>query len=447
MLSLKLGWDDVYKKTIELFKEYIRINTTNPPGNEMEAALFFANIFERAGIPHKIYESQEKRGSIMAVLEGEGKGSIILLNHMDVVPVEEDKWDYPPFGAVEDGGFIYGRGALDMKSFGIIQMASVLLLKNSGKKLSRDIIFLGCADEERGGAKGVNFLVSKIPQLQDASFCINEGGKIWKGKNGKLVYHVAFTEKIPVPLKIVARGKAGHGSVPPVEHCNLKLIEALHRINQWRGKFRITPITKRILDAYISIYSGNEKLLLEKVAKDPSSLSQEEIRLLEEKEPYISSLLKDTISLNVISSGSKTNVVPSEGYALYDCRILPDTPHEEFQKSILSLVEGLDVDVEFLPTHRPVPKKMLESEDSEYYKAVKKVAYEFTPEAVVIPSMMTGASDSQYFRSIGVPTYGFAPFIMDKREKGRVHGHNERISVENLKFGLRFMYRLLDILT
>jgi acetylornithine deacetylase/succinyl-diaminopimelate desuccinylase-like protein len=441
-----IQWEKVYEELIDLFKRYLAVNTTNPPGNEIEAARFFADICEKEGIEYRIYEPQPQRGTIIAKLAGNGqKKPVVLLNHMDVVPAEPEKWDSHPFAVAERDGYIYNRGAQDMKSLGILEFMTFLMLKRSGKILERDVYFIGCADEEAGGTWGAAYITQNVPELKEAVFCINEGCDIKETDSGKLVWQVAFSEKGQSPFHVRAKGEPGHASIPHNNNCNVNLIKALERINNWKAPVDLIPVIRTLLKTQAQFENEPLRSILENI--DESVKDPDKIRVIEDNYPHLNALIRDTHTLTMINAGAKVNVIPTECCATYDARVLPGHNREEFIGMIKDLVKDLPVEIEIRGKGRPLPERILESEDSEFYRVVKQVAKEMTPTAEVTPSIMTGASDSQYFRSIGVPSYGFAPLISKAVERKGVHGNNERMSIESMKFGIRAFYRIMDLLT
>lgn len=443
-LSTKIDWEKVYTETINIYKSYLQINTTNPPGNEIKAAEFFKNIFDLEGIESRIYESEPGRASILARLDGTDKNPpVILLNHMDVVPFEAEKWDYPPFKAEEHDGFIYARGAQDMKALGTLEFMMMLLLKRHGVKLNRDVIFLGCADEERGGAKGAGYMVDTVDSLKEAAFVINEGGGIHKTSTGRLIYKVGFSEKTPSWFRVTSTGVPGHGSVPTRNHCNIALVKAIDRLANWETEIDLIPI---VIEYCHKVAETEEEPVasiladIENAVKDP-----EKLNIIVNDYPHYNALIRDTLAPNIIKSGSKINVMPSEGWCEFDTRILPGHTREGFLEKAKEVVKGLPVELELRDAKRPIAPGIIESTESDFYRAVEKVAEEMTPGAVVTPSVMTGASDSQYFRVVGVPSYGFAPLIATTGEKKRVHGHNERMSLDNMRFGVKALFRIMEM--
>jgi acetylornithine deacetylase/succinyl-diaminopimelate desuccinylase-like protein len=441
-----IQWEKIYDELIDLFKKYLLINTTNPPGNEIHAAKFFADICDKEDIEYQIIEPAPSRGSIIAKIPGnQQQKPVIMLNHMDVVPAEPDKWDSDPFGLFEKDGYIYNRGSQDMKSFGIIEFMTLLMLKRSGRTLRRDVYFIGCADEEVGGAMGAGYITENIPEIKDASFCINEGCDIRKTDSGELVWQVAFSEKIPSPFRVIATGEPGHASMPHNENCNIKLVKALERLNSWKAPTDVLPVVKTLLKTQARFENEPLKSILENI--EESVKNPETLKMIEDRYPHINALIRDTHTLTLIKSGTKTNVIPAEACAEFDARILPSHNWQDFLELVKEVVRDLPVEIQGKGSSRPTPVGIIESEDSEFYQAVKQVAAEMTPGAMVTPSIMIGASDSQFFRGIGIPSYGFAPLISKAEERKGVHGNNERMSIESMKFGIRAFYRIMDLLT
>jgi len=436
-------WEATYKEFLDLFKEYLQLDTSNPPGNEMKAADFFKKLCDKEGIDCKLYEPAPGRGNIVARIKGNGtKKPVILLNHLDVVPADESKWTVPPFSGQEKDGYIYGRGALDMKSFGMMEFVTMALLKRSGETLDRDIIFVGAADEEIGDEMGLAYLWDNVPELKNAEFCINEGTDIAKMNDGHLIWPITFSEKIPSWFYVIAHGSTGHGSVPTVDNCNMKLTEALVRLNHWKTSLEVIPMVRDDLKARAPYVEEPLKSIIaniDEAIKDP-----EKVKMLEEKYPEINALLRDTATLTVLNSGNSPNVIPQEAYAIYDGRILPGRSKEGFLKEVRDIVRGLPVEIEAMDMRYPLHDKIPESTDSEYYKAIQAVAQELAPGSTVTPSIMTGATNSTFFRKIGIPVYCFAPIITTTEEESHVHGNDERVSVESMKFGIRAFYKIME---
>lgn len=433
-----MDWISLHEEAISYLKQYIRIETVNPPGNEIEGAKFLKSIFDRESIPSEIFEPSPGRGNLVAVLKGNGeKRPIILLNHIDVVPVERDKWEIDPFSATIKDGFIYGRGALDDKSMGIIEMMVLIMLKRENIKLKRDIVFLATSDEETGGRWGVQWAMENIPFLKESEFALNEGGYIILNEEGKPDrYEVSCGQKVILQLKLKARGTSGHGSMPHNDNPNVKLINALNGLIKWETPFHIIPMVKEFFFKMAPKQPLYERNLFENIEKgllDPS------FSVWFTSNPIYNAMVRNTISLTILQGGSKVNVIPSEAYATIDCRLIPETSKEEFLKEVRKRV-GDEIEVEVIGESKSTPPSPM---DTELISIIKDFASRNDPECPVVPLLLPGATDSRFLRENGIATYDFCPFRLTEKEILRVHGNNERISLDNLKFGMMTLFEIV----
>jgi len=323
-------WKNFEEEAVSLLSRYIQIDTTNPPGNEIKAAQFFKGIFDREGIESRIIESAPGRGNIYARLKGNGsKKAVLLLNHMDVVPAEAKLWKEPPFSGVVKDGTIWGRGSLDDKGPAVAELMTLLALKRGNVHLKGDVIFLGTADEEAGGAMGAGFLVEKHPDLlKDVGLVLNEGGGIRLGNDGKArEYSVSVTEKTPLWLRLTATGAPGHGSTPGNNLAVNKLIKALHGIMQYRSPIKVVPEVQKFYadTAHAEPMERREKLRdLRTALKDPA-FTEEFI-----KEPRNDASVRNTIAITGMKGSDKTNVIPAFATAELDVRLLPGEDPKDF---------------------------------------------------------------------------------------------------------------------
>lgn len=433
-----MDWISLHEEAISYLQQYIRIETVNPPGNEIEGAKFLKSIFDRDSISSEIFEPSPGRGNLVAVLKGNGeKRPIILLNHIDVVPVERDKWEIDPFSATIKDGFIYGRGALDDKSMGIIEMMVLIILKRENIKLKRDIIFLASSDEETGGRWGVQWAVENIPFLKESEFALNEGGYIILNEEGKPDrYEVSCGQKVILQLKLKAHGTSGHASMPHNDNPNVKLINALNGLIKWETPFHIIPMVKEFFFKMAPKQPLYERNLFENIEKgliDPS------FSVWFTSNPIYNAMVRNTISLTILQGGSKVNVIPSEAYATIDCRLIPETSKEEFLKEVRKRV-GDEIEVEVIGESKSIPPSPM---DTELISIIKDFASRNDPECPVVPLLLPGATDSRFLREKGIATYDFCPFRLTEKEILRVHGNNERISLDNLKFGMMTLFEII----
>lgn len=412
---------------VELLSQYLQIDTTNPPGNEDKGVDFFAAIFEKEGIDYKVYEASPGRRSIKAVMPGTGeKGALVLLNHIDVVPAKAEEWSVDPFSGVIKDGFIYGRGAMDMKSLGILELLAFLEIKKRGHRLCRDIMFLAVADEETGGAKGVQYLLDTYPDEFQADLVLNEGGfGIDNIFPDRPVFMLATAEKGICQVKLIRTGPPGHGSAPHGDNALEKMVQALNRVLTEENPFVVTPL---IAEYFKQL--GTEWKFFKPFLEDGKSETL--IEVLTQTGmigvPQISAMLKNTISLNRLHAGDKINVIPSSAEAELDIRLLPGTDPDAVIADIRKMLVDDNIRVETV-------KKAWASEsemDTEDFSVIKNVHLEHFPDALAVASLLFGASDSRFFRSRGIACYGVCPMLINLEELNRVHGIDERISVENM---------------
>lgn len=432
-------WDKLLEEAVHHLQEYIRIETVNPPGNEIEGAKFFKRIFDLESIPCEIFEPSPGRGNLIATLKGTGeKKPFLLLNHMDVVPVEKEGWEVPPFEGVIKDGYLYGRGALDNKSMGIVEMMALLILKRERIPLKRDIIFFASADEETGGRWGVQWAMQNLSYLSQCEYALNEGGYIIINEEGGADrYEVSSGQKVIYQLKLKARGTSGHASMPHSDNPNVKLVRALQTLTRWETPFLVLPMVKEFFRKIAPKQPSYEMGYFEDIEK---GLQDETFSIWLTSNPIYNAMLRNTLSLTVLQGGSKANVIPSESTGILDCRLLPGTDKEEFLKEIQKRV-GEGIEVEVIAESRSLPPSPI---DTELFQSIEKIASENDPGCPVVPLLLPGATDSRFLREKGIVTYDFEPFRITERELMRVHGNNERIELENLKFGMRILIDLIQ---
>lgn len=421
--------------------EYIQVNTQNPPGNETRGAEFFAAVFDAAGISYETAESAPGRGNIWARLKGGNEPALVLLNHMDVVPADLRYWSANPFGGAIRDGHVYGRGALDMKGLGIVQLQAFLALHASGKRLNRDVIFVATADEEAGGAFGAGWLVENRPEIfEGVGYLLNEGGGgTTLGED--TVFNVELTQKVPLWLRLVAHGNPGHGSSPQVETAVTRALRAGDRLARTRFEARVVPAVQAMFEG-MAPYQ-NEALSgryadIGNAVKDP-----EFMQYLQLTNPGHHALLRNTCSLTGMQGSSKINVVPTEASIELDCRLLPDQDPEVFVEELALIINDPNVTIEKIMGFTPA----VSSPDNPLYQLIGEVYEAHFPGVVVVPGVTTGFTDSHFFRDLGIVSYGFGTFVVPPADFRGVHGNNERVSVENMQRGTTVMIDLLEEFT
>jgi acetylornithine deacetylase/succinyl-diaminopimelate desuccinylase-like protein len=414
-------------ESVEILSKYLKINTTNPPGNEVKAARFFAEIFEKENIPYRTYESQPGRVSLKATLTGSGqKGPIILLNHMDVVLANTGEYAFDPFGGEIVDGYICGRGALDMKGIGVMQLMAILAMKREAVSLNRDLVFLAVADEETGGSLGMKYLMENYPEDFKAALVLNEGGQGFSNMvPDKTVMLLATGEKGPCWLKLSCKGPSGHGSTPHSRNALVKMTKALNRILSVELPVIITPV----VDEYFKKLSS-EWSFLDPFKKDGNHKTL--ARILKEsgmiEVPQINAMVRNTISLNLLKGGHKINVIPDYAEAQLDIRLLPGQDTKAFVDFIKEALADNDLEIEVLLAS---PGNVSDT-DNDDFLIIQEVVNEQFKNPLMPSYLMSGITDSRFFREKGITAYGFCPVVVPIEHLSMIHGLDEKISIDNL---------------
>jgi acetylornithine deacetylase/succinyl-diaminopimelate desuccinylase-like protein len=431
-------WKALGDEATALLSQYLRINTTNPPGNEIVAARWLAQILQREGIESRIFEPAPGKANLYARLPGDGSARpIILLNHMDVVLASPEFWTVDPFsGAIKDG-YVWGRGALDMKGEAVAQLMTMLILKRARVPLKRDIIFLATADEEIGAGVGAAWIAEHQADLvRGAEFLLNEGGLTRARPQGGVEYFgVGTTEKSPFWLDVTARGTAGHGSRPTPDNPVHRLIRALNRIADYKTPLTVTPAVERSFRDLATIEHDTTARRwfadIRAALRDSAA-----IRVITSDLTY-NALLRTTISITGLKGSNKTNVIPPVATAAVDVRLLPGQDPAAILADLVRVVNDSAV------TLKPQGQTWAATESStetEMFRAITAAARARYPDALVTTVMLAGFTDSHYFRRMGIASYGLGPFPLTQNDSRGVHGNDERLSIEALRFGVRFYY-------
>lgn len=425
---------------VQLVRQFLRIDTSNPPGNEEKAVLFLEAILKKEGINSTVYSPSPSRANIMARIAGKKQGGpVILLSHIDVVPAKEDEWDTDPFGGELVKGFVYGRGAIDMKTQALCQLLAFIRYAKYDVTPERDMIYLATCDEEVGGKYGAEYMLKKVPQLRNASFVLSEGGFI-KEEEGFAHAQVSVAEKKLSQFIIKATGTGGHGSVPHKDSANEKVINASARILSYQWPLKPTAVASAYLDG---IFKGKkEKGYTFKHVRE--ALKNKRFRTSMEDVPLYNALLRNTVTPTILKGGEKINVIPTESSASFDARLLPTENHETFFKRVGQLAGK---DVELVRVNESVSKPAPSGYNNDYFKGIRRVVEGMEGEGLpVLPYITTGATDLRYFRDLGITAYGFFPITLSSDEILKMHGKNERISVENIHKGLEGTYQIVQFL-
>ena len=435
-------WEQAGDEVLDHLRELLRLDTRNPPGNETLAAEYLRAVLERDGIESEIVGPAPDRGSIVARIRGDGsRRPLLLMSHTDVVAVEPDKWSHDPFAAEIADGFLYGRGALDMKHMVAMELQTMLLLKRRSVPLKRDLIFMAAADEEVGGHAGAGWVVHNRPDLIEAEYALNEGGGSGREINGQTYYTVQTAEKGTARFRLRTRGLPGHGSQPHDDNAVLKLAAKLSRLQDARLPIHLTETVRAYVTGIASAQPDDvrEQLL---AALDPAGTDAaiDALSLDDHFKRNLRAIVRNTVSPTMLQAGSQINVIPSMAEASLDGRILPGWTPETFRDELLQLF-GDDVEIDFLD-----PSKPLEADPAgPMLETIKAVLAERAPGATVVPAMLAGATDAKHVSKSGTRVYGFAPGLYSGPGEGnRIHGHDERIAVESLRWGVRTLYEVVE---
>jgi len=434
-----INWDRVTQEAIDLLSKYIQMDTTNPPGNELGAARMLKEKFLTDGIPATTWEPQKGRGIVAARLRGIGKHnkSIILLSHMDVVPANPKEWQVPPFSGTVKDGKIWGRGSIDDKGPGVIELMAMLAIKRAGILLNRDVLFVATGDEEEGGRNGAGWFVDhEASVFSDAGYLINEGGGIRAlTDNKRKVYVVSVTEKTPLWLKITASGPAGHASDPPAETAVTRLVRALDKLSEYKTPVHVIGPVQDYYHTMATLDHGpKQQLDLAAALKDPAYLQ----KFIDD--PGQNARVRDTITPTVLSASQKTNVISETASAEIDCRLLPGSDPKTVISDIKKVIGDDTIKIDTILNFPPISSPSR----SPLMNAIETLARN-RDQAGVVPSMIIGFTDSHYFRQKKVVSYGFIPVEVNSAEAKGVHGINERIGVKELADGIQRMVQLLKI--
>lgn len=437
-----IPWDAITAETVRHLQALIRIPTVNPPGNERPAANYLAEVLAAEGYDPLVLESAPGRGNVVARYRGSGEAPpILLLSHLDVVPVEPEKWAHDPFGGEIADGFVWGRGALDMKSVTAMQLMVMLQLARERPPLARDLIFAATADEEAGSLYGIGFLVDHHPDLVRAEYALTEFGGFPIELSGVRVYLCQVAEKGICWVRMRARGTPGHGSVPHSDNAVVKLAEAVAKLGRTPLPFHRTDAVAGMIEGMARAIGGIRGLVFQALLHPAlSSLILRWFVRDPARVQYFHALLHNTVSPTVLRAGSKTNVIPSEAEVELDGRILPGQDLDSFLAEVRRVVgEGLEF--EPIMVAQPVATEYR----TPLFAAMAEGLRQHDPGAAVVPMMMTGGTDAKHLALLGIPCYGFSPLQLppDMNLFQMIHGHNERVPVDGLAFGVRVLYEVV----
>lgn len=425
-------------------QDLIRINTVNPPGNELVAAKYIAGILDKEGIHSEIFESVPGRGFIVARLSGSSmpdpSRALLLMGHLDVVGVDKAKWTVDPFSAVIKDGYLYGRGAIDDKSMTIANLAVLIALKRSGARLNRDVIFLAEGDEENGGEFGMKFATEKHWDKIACGYAINEGGDVITA-NGKVQYvGIQASEKVAVNVDVIAKGTSGHASVPRKDNPVTHLAVAIGKIGNFEAPVQFNSVTRAYFEGIASIQDEETSKWMR--ALESADRGDHAARWVSDANPVWNSMLRDTISPTMLQAGIRQNVIPPDARAVLNIRLLPGNTVSPLLAKLQTLVNDPEIQFEVQPNAGETAPSS--SVTSDFYNMISQEAKQQFPGAVVVPEMSTGATDSVPLRLRNVQAYGLLPFPMSESDRVRMHSDDERLPVDSFRKGIDFLYGVVS---
>jgi acetylornithine deacetylase/succinyl-diaminopimelate desuccinylase-like protein len=435
-------WTAAQQETITHLQAMIRMNTSNPPGNEIAVARYLDSTLKAEGIETHLFEPAPGRAALVARLKGNGsKQPVILMAHMDVVGVEHDKWSVDPFGAVIRDGYLYGRGAIDDKGMLSANLETMLLLKRNvvdkGATLSRDVVFVANSDEEAGGDWGMGWLIANHPELVKAEFALNEGGRTRIVQGKPLYLAIQNTEKVSHVVEVVASGTGGHASIPLKDNAILRLGRALAKIGEHREPLDVKPTTREFFLELSKVWPDkSQRQAMADVASRAPARQQRGARVLANI-PVLDAVLRNGISATIIGGGIRSNVIPVEAKATLNIRTLPGASLDSVISRLKRVVNDPKVAFNIVERSDDAPASDF---TSPMFTAIADATRAVDPTMVVVPYLSTGATDSARLRQLGMQAYGILPFPMDQNDEDRMHGNDERIPLSSLAFGTKVIY-------
>ncbi len=431
-----VDWQSVGAETRRHFEALVKLDTSNPPGNETRAVRYLESVLKRAGITTETYALDPQRANLVARIRGNGsKRPILVMGHTDVVGVQRERWSVDPFGAIERDGYIYGRGTLDDKDNVTAGLMLMLLLDRLDVALDRDVIFLAEAGEEGTPQYGIDHMVNEHWDAIESEYCLAEGGGP-VARDGRVRYvEVATTEKFAMRTRLIAHGTAGHGSVPRLDNPIITLARALERIGSWQPPMRLNATTSAYFERLATISPPDDAFRYAHL-NDAAERPRIE-RYFAEHEPALYSMLRTSVVPTIVGGGFRANVIPSEAEATLDIRALPDETAETFYEALRGVINDPAVEVVPEPIYRPqTPPSAI---DNEMFHALEVVTERMYPGAVTLPTMSTSATDKAQVRAKGAHCYGFGP-VRDEASMGEAHGDDERIAADALLELVQFLW-------
>jgi acetylornithine deacetylase/succinyl-diaminopimelate desuccinylase-like protein len=423
-------------RVLEWLREYIRIDTTNPPGDVSLAADWVEGVLQAAGVATtRIGPSPAKANVVATIGEGDPSRSLVLAHHMDVVPAVSDDWSVPPFSGDLRDDFVWGRGTLDMKAFGVMTMVCAVALKEAGVPLARPLRILATADEEVGGIDGARWLAENRLEDVCGEFLLTEGSFARAGPR-TTYYAVQVAEKGVTTARLTARGQPGHASAPREDNAVVRLARAVGRL----GDYRSPPAALDLARRYLAAFPPSALRLPDGATIEGLTDSEMEALLHDlSGGARIQHMLRNTFSPTMINAGQGQNVIPAKAEAYVDCRLVPGVTLDDLRQELTQVIDDAAIEIEFVKASVGTES----SSEGELFGAIREAVAAERPAAIVVPYLTSGGTDCKHFRPRGITCYGHIPFELDDKELERIHGIDERVSLANLQLGLRVLMRIV----
>ncbi|MBI3553843.1 MAG: M20/M25/M40 family metallo-hydrolase [Elusimicrobia bacterium] len=432
-----------FAESRERLKALVRLDTSNPPGNEIIAADYLKTELAKDGIASEIFTSSPTRSSLVARLKGSGAmRPIVLMCHTDVVPAAAKDWSQPPFAASEKDGYIYGRGTADIKSMCAVEASLLVWLKRTKTALARDVIFFAEADEETGNRqRHIDWLMKEHAEAVAAEFGVNEGGNTLWSDDGPYEIRIQAAEKEYMDLTLVAHGQAGHASVPRSDNAVTALARAVTRLSMHHFPAQVNAVARGFLETQAKSAKGELKSAIEMaLSAKPGPILDMAADRLAGINPEFAAMLRNTVTPTILAAGYKANVIPGEAQATCNARLMPGVRAEDLIAEVKEAIADPSIEVRYdPPTREPVGTMPA---DTEFYRAVQSAASELAPKARVMPFMAAWTTDSQDLRGRGTIMYGIDPPVTEE-DGNRIHGVDERLSAAALDWYARFLREIV----
>ena len=437
-----VDWDAAGREAVDILVDLVRIDSTNPPGNETLVVEYLASVLEAEGIPFDTYETVPGRSNLVTRYRGNGtKRPILIMGHTDVVGVQADQWQEPPFSGLRKDGYVWGRGTLDDKDNVTAGLLVTLLLHRLGVEMDRDIIFLAEAGEEGNPDVGITFMVEQHWDAIAAEYAIAEGGSNQVIDGQVAVVGIETTEKVPRRATLVARGTAGHGSLPRSDNAITMLAEAVARAGRWQTPVRLNETTRAYFERMAAQSDGEEAFRYANIAHREHQADID--AWFRANDPLHYSMLRTSVVPTIIDGGFRRNVIPSTAEATLDIRMLPDEDVERFYAELGKLIDNPAIEIVPERVYRPLaPPSGI---DNEMFAVIEAVADRMYRGSSTLPLMSTGATDMAQLRAKGVEAYGIGPArtLQEINSRFGAHSDDERIAEDALVDMVRFLWNVV----